>query len=64
MGVQWDSVWATHGVSAEAYVWKTTLGRVGPDPGFWSRRELLPLVVPSGPVCVVLSGLYPCKVDY
>jgi hypothetical protein len=24
--VQWDSVYATHGVSAEAYAWKTTLG--------------------------------------
>jgi hypothetical protein len=23
MGVQWDSAWATHGVSAEAYAWKT-----------------------------------------
>jgi hypothetical protein len=21
-GVQWDSAWATHGVSAEAYAWK------------------------------------------
>jgi hypothetical protein len=27
MGIQWDSVWATHGVSAEAYTWKTALGR-------------------------------------
>jgi hypothetical protein len=25
-GVQWDSVRATHGVSAEAYTWKMTLG--------------------------------------
>jgi hypothetical protein len=24
--VQWDSVHATHGVSVEAYAWKTTLG--------------------------------------
>jgi hypothetical protein len=24
--VQWDSVRATHGVSAESYAWKTTLG--------------------------------------
>jgi hypothetical protein len=31
---------------------------------FWSRRELLPLVVPSGPAYVMLSGLYSCKVDY
>jgi hypothetical protein len=23
MGVQWDSVWATHDVSTEAYTWKT-----------------------------------------
>jgi hypothetical protein len=22
-GVQWDSAWATHGVSAEVYTWKT-----------------------------------------
>jgi hypothetical protein len=28
MGVQWDSAWATHGVSIEAYV---HLGEVGPD---------------------------------
>jgi hypothetical protein len=27
MAVQWDSGQATHGVSAEAYVWKTALGR-------------------------------------
>jgi hypothetical protein len=26
-GVQWDSVWATHGVSVEAYTWKMALGR-------------------------------------
>jgi hypothetical protein len=25
--VQWDSVWATHGMPAEAYAWKTTLGQ-------------------------------------
>jgi hypothetical protein len=33
MGVQWDSVQATHGVSAEAYTWKTALewGRIRPD---------------------------------
>jgi hypothetical protein len=32
-GVQWDSVWATHGVSAEAYAWNTALGcgRTWPD---------------------------------
>jgi hypothetical protein len=27
MGVQWDSVRATHSVSADAYAWKTTLGQ-------------------------------------
>jgi hypothetical protein len=34
MGVQWDSVLTTRGVSAEAYTWKTTLGRgrTRPDP--------------------------------
>jgi hypothetical protein len=26
MGVQWDSVQATHGVPAEAYTWKMALG--------------------------------------
>jgi hypothetical protein len=25
-GVQWDSVWVTHGESTEAYAWKTALG--------------------------------------
>jgi hypothetical protein len=32
-GVQWDSVWATHGVFIEAYVWKIALGwgRTRPD---------------------------------
>jgi hypothetical protein len=29
MSVQWDSVWATHGVFAEPYVWKTALGPAG-----------------------------------
>jgi hypothetical protein len=24
--VQWDSVWATHGVFIEAYAWNTALG--------------------------------------
>jgi hypothetical protein len=41
MGVQWDSVQATHGVSAEAYMWKTALGEVGPGAAFWSCHELL-----------------------
>jgi hypothetical protein len=26
IGVQWDSVWATYGVSVEAYAWKTAIG--------------------------------------
>jgi hypothetical protein len=30
-GVQKDSVWATDGVSVEAYLWKTALGYGGPD---------------------------------
>jgi hypothetical protein len=33
-GVQWDSVRATHGVSIEAYVWKTALGRGKTRPDF------------------------------
>jgi hypothetical protein len=32
--------------------------------GPWSHHEILPLVVPSWPACVVLLGLHPCKVDY
>jgi hypothetical protein len=24
MGIQWDTAWATHGVSTEAYAWKTS----------------------------------------
>jgi hypothetical protein len=35
MGVQWDSVRATHGVSAEVYVWKTGLGRGRMQTGFF-----------------------------
>jgi hypothetical protein len=62
--VQWDSVWATHAVSAEAYAWKTALGQGRTRPDFWSHHELLPLGVPSYPMCAVLSSLYPCKVDY
>jgi hypothetical protein len=31
-GVQWDSVRATHGVSAEAYVLKAALGRGRTQP--------------------------------
>jgi hypothetical protein len=52
-GVQSDSVWATHVVSVEAYAWKMT-----------PHLELLPLVLPLWPTCVLLLGLYPCKVDY
>jgi hypothetical protein len=60
-GIQWDSAWATHDVSIKAYAWKTcSWVRWAP----WPYRELLPLVVPSGLVCVVLSDLYPYKVDY
>jgi hypothetical protein len=63
-GVHQDSAWATHGVSNEAYTWKTCT-RVR-----WAlivslvMFEFLPLVVPYWPACVMLSGLYPCKVDY
>jgi hypothetical protein len=41
----------------------STRGEVGPGPAFWSRREMLPFVVPFEPACVVLLGLYHCKVD-
>jgi hypothetical protein len=36
--VQWDSVRATHGVSTEAYAWKTTLG--------WGRTQHDSLTMP------------------
>jgi hypothetical protein len=39
-------------------------GEVGPDRLLDLVVKLLPLVMPSGPTRVVLSGLYPCKVDY
>jgi hypothetical protein len=39
-------------------------GEVGPDRLLDLIVKLLSFVVPSGPVCVMLSGLYPCKVDY
>jgi hypothetical protein len=35
-GVQWDSVRATHGVSAEAYMWKTALGRGWTRPDYFT----------------------------
>jgi hypothetical protein len=63
-GVQWDSVRATYDVPTKAYAWKTTLGMVGPDLTSWPRRELLPLVLPSWPTCVMLSCLYPCMDGY
>jgi hypothetical protein len=34
MGVQWDSVQATHDVSIEVYTWKMTLGWGRTRPGF------------------------------
>jgi hypothetical protein len=33
-GVQWNSVWATHGVSIEAYAWKMALGQGRTRPAF------------------------------
>jgi hypothetical protein len=63
-GVQWDRAWATHGVSIEAYMWKTCT-RVR-----WALIVSLTaswIVATNGsslPACVMLSGLYPCKVDF
>jgi hypothetical protein len=34
MGVQWNSVQATHDVSTEAYAWKVAQGRGGTQPDF------------------------------
>jgi hypothetical protein len=39
-------------------------GKLGPSLTLWSRHELWPLVVPLWPTCVMLSGYYPCKVEY
>jgi hypothetical protein len=64
MGVQSDSVRATHGVSTEAYAWKTALGRGRTRPGLLITSWIVATHGASGPACVVLSGLYPCKVDY
>jgi hypothetical protein len=65
------SLWMLYGIVSGhprcvrwAYAWKIALGEVEPGPTLWPCRELLPLVVPSRHACVMLSGLYPCKVDY
>jgi hypothetical protein len=63
-GVQWDSVRATHGVSAKAYVWKTTLAQGRTRPDFLASSCTVATRVASVATCVVLSGLYPCKVGY
>jgi hypothetical protein len=63
-GVQWDSVWATHSVSIEAYEWKTTLGRGRTRPNFLVTSWIVATRGASEPACVVLSGLYPWKVGY
>jgi hypothetical protein len=42
---------------------RRALGWGGAWSSPWPHRELLSLVVPFGPASVVLSGLYPCKVD-
>jgi hypothetical protein len=62
--VQWDSVRITHGMSIEAYTWKTTLGRGRTRPGLLVTSWIVVTRGASGPACVVLSGLYPCKIDY
>jgi hypothetical protein len=61
-GVQWDSVRATHGVSAEAYAWKTALGRGRTQPGLLMMSWTI--ATHTALACVVLSGLYTCKVDH
>jgi hypothetical protein len=63
-GVQWDSVRTTHGVSTEAYTWKMALGRGRTRPGFLVTSWIVATHGASGPTCVVLSDLYPYKVDY
>jgi hypothetical protein len=36
MGVQWNSIWATHSVSSEAYTWKRALGRGRTRPDYFT----------------------------
>jgi hypothetical protein len=64
IGVQWDSVQASHDVSTEAYTWKTALRQGTTQPGFLVTSWMVATRGASGPTCVVLSGLNPCKVDY
>jgi hypothetical protein len=64
MGVQWDSAWATHGVSDEAYAWKTCTRVRWALIVSLTASWIVATRGSSGPACVVLSGLYPCKVDY
>jgi hypothetical protein len=64
MDVQWVSVRATHGVSTEAYAWKTALGQGWTRPGLLITSWIVATRGAYGPACVVLLGLYPCKVDY
>jgi hypothetical protein len=63
-GVQWDSVRATHGVSAEAYAWKTALWWGSTQSGFLVTSWIVATHGASRPAYVMLSGFYPCKVDY
>jgi hypothetical protein len=63
-GVQWNSVRATHGVSAEAYGWKMPLGWGRTWPGLLITLWTIATRGAAGPTCVMLLGLYPCKVGY
>jgi hypothetical protein len=59
--VQWDSVWATHGLPIEVFMWKMALGRGSPRSWlFDSHRERWPLMVHSWLACVMLLGYFPC----
>jgi hypothetical protein len=63
MDIQWDSVWASHGVPVEVFMWKMALGRGRTRSWlFDSHRERWWLMVPSWLTCVVLSGYFPCMV--
>jgi hypothetical protein len=61
--------WVYNGIvfgppSAEAYAWKTTLGWGRTQPGILVTSLMVATRGAPGPACVMLSGLYPCKVDY
>jgi hypothetical protein len=63
-GVHRDSAWATHSVSTEASVWKTCTRVRWALIISLTASWIVATHLPSCLSCVMLSSLYPCKVDY